>query len=297
MAEAQTSGRMRQRVAITGARGWLGRELLCQLIAKEPESEVLLLGRAAGQVALGERTYPVYPWTPEVLREWGPSHIAHLAFVTRERLSSDAGVGLESANASLTRMFLHALELPTVVGALYTSSGAATMYPMDSYARHKRLDELLISRRAAAVGKPAVIARVWSVSGRYCTKRAVFMLPNLIDQALDPSSPSIAVHAPHVVRRRFVDAGEFLYACWLDLLEGRTGIVDSGGDLIDNISLALMVRSLVAPHKPVTFSISEATVHEYHSDGLSMAALGYRTNVQFSPIETQILNTARRMDH
>lgn len=278
----------RVRLAVTGAAGWLGRELTSYVMTRSPEVDLLLLGRQRSDIQIYGQRFPVLTWTPSLLEEWQPTHIAHLAFVTRERGRGRSISEVEASNAELFLRFALAARIPSLTGALYVSSGAALQLEPDSYGQQKLRQEEKSHCLAKELGLNIGIARVWSVSGRFCTKPNEFLFYDLIRQALDPESNLIKVLSNKIIWRRYVDASQFLGACLDQLIRGKGGVWNSGGDLISNVQLAEKVRSLLAPEKHCFAPPLILGEEHYHTMSEDPDEVFYGTPIHRMNLEEQI---------
>lgn len=277
------------RLVITGATGWLGRELASVIFNRWPWVEVLLVGRSQADVALAGRILPVFPWNNKTVEDWAPTHLAHLAFSTKERSELVPRAEYLATNRTISDNFLSLFRLQSVRGALYVSSGAAVAQLDSAYGLLKAEDEVRFMDFARSHSKPLGIARIWSVSGRYCTKPSRFLFANLIQQALDQRSTSISVTADHFVWRRYVDAGQFLGSAMTRVWAGETGIWDSGGQLVSNVDLAMRVRDLLAPEKTVKYSLTSQLSDHYYVQKDDMSAFMAPSGTKPMTIDQQIL--------
>jgi len=257
-------------------------------MSRSPEIELLLLGRHSSDIQINGQQFPVRAWTPSLLEEWKPTHIAHLAYVTRDRGRGRSINEVEAENAELFRRFAVAVRIPSVVGALYVSSGAALQSEPDSYGQQKLREEEISQCLSRELGLNIGIARVWSVSGRFCTKPNEFLFYDLIRQALDPESNSIKVLSNKIIWRRYVDASQFLGACLNQLIRGNGGVWNSGGDLVSNVQLAEKVRSLLAPEKHCVAPPSILGEERYHTMSEDPDEVFSGTSIRRMNLEEQI---------
>ena len=286
------------RVAITGASGWLGRSLLHHLSREWGErlpEQVLALGASRRLVRLLDgRQVLVQAWDDEYVASWHPTLVVHLACLTPDRMQPGGEAEFAATNASLSERGLALRALSSVRGFLLASSGAATLVGTEAplaahpYALQRRRDEEL-ALRAEAV--PSVVARAWSVSGPYCTRPEAFAFSDFVHQAL--RGGPVRVRARGRVLRRYVDAGEFLALTLNGLAAGRSGLVDSTGPLVEVRDLAAEVARILGATVEAAPESPDVRADLYYSDSPAMAQWAAEQGVTLMDLEEQIRFTAR----
>jgi nucleoside-diphosphate-sugar epimerase len=276
------------RVAITGANGWLGREIIHQLQELAPEVEILALGSQVSELRLGDYSpIAINQWSATNVEQWAPTLFLHLAFLTKERMEDMSTVDYIAANRSISHAALKAFEWPSIRGVVVASSGAALTQTTEPYGALKASDEADFSEAGRRYNIPTVVARAWSLSGEFCTKPSSFMLFSLIAQALD-STDRIRIRADHEVLRRYVDAGEYLRLCLAAAAHGWTGTVDSTGELIEARELAELVQRVLGTSKPVHRPEIVGEPDRYESSEVCLANLAEAYGDPLTGLESQI---------
>ena len=290
-----------ERIAVTGATGWLGRVTLDLLRAALGEEAF------AGRVApYASRARTVDGIEVRALPTLGdaeppPDVLLHYAFVTRELVAERGLEAYVAANLEISLAVLRALSRGGVRGLFYTSSGAVygaggaleTDLRANPYGALKHLDELAFAQACKDAGTGCAIARVFNVSGPHMAKPRLFALGDLVLRA--QAGEPLTISARHPVRRSFVAAAD-VAALGLSLaLAGEDACFDTAGERVVEIGeLAEIVRAEIAgdtlpidrdydPHGPA---------HEYAGRAGEMAALARRHGVRLAPLEQQIRETA-----
>jgi nucleoside-diphosphate-sugar epimerase len=223
---------MKTRIAITGAAGWLGRELAFRLIPRQ-DFEVLLLGRRSETLNLHGVKAQIHEWTDDLAASWAPEMVVHLAYTTRERLDSFGEDAFIAANLELRDRIEKMISLKGVRRLVHVSSGAAISGNQASpYGQLKKDDEEFYRCLGEATNTSVMTARAWSLSGRFCTKPSEFLFFDVLSQ-IARGMKTITLTAQGEVWRRYVDAGDYLETCVLASLEALCGSIDSTGDLIE----------------------------------------------------------------
>jgi len=290
-----------ERIAITGATGWLGRvtiDLLRDALGADGLRRRVSAYASRAREEAGVRVRPL-----SELGAGDAAHdvILHYAFLTRERVDEQGLDGYVADNLEITLHVLRALAAGGVRGLFYTSSGAVygpdgrpeTDLRANPYGALKHIDELAFAAACRASGAGCAVARVFNVSGPHMVKPRLFALGDLVlcAQAGEP----LVVRARNPVRRSFVAAAD-VAALGLSLaLAGDDACFDTAGErVVEMGELAEVVRAEVGgdtlaierdydPHGPA---------HEYVGRAGEMRALADRYGVRMAALEQQIRDTA-----
>jgi len=282
------------RILVTGATGWLGRELIARLSVLRPEVPILAVASRHQKVHLGRLEIDALAWEFEAIAQWRPSVVVHLAFLTREREAAMGWSEYESRNRQLSDLATRLYSLPSIRAFVYASSGAALLPRSGMYGRLKAEDEERFQEKGEALGVPTTIARVWSVSGAWCPKPDHFALYDLIRQT--QLSPVVRINSAHEVVRRYVDAGEFLEICLAFAGSGGSGSIDSGGERVEIGELAQRIQQVLGIIRPIERPELTGAADGYFSDSSTMSQLARRFGVSLSGLEKQIGRSAEAVD-
>jgi nucleoside-diphosphate-sugar epimerase len=289
-----------ERIAVTGATGWLGRVTLDLLRgALGPDAFAQRVS------AYASRARVVDGLDVQALAALGdgapaPDVLLHYAFVTREHAGEQGLEAYVAANLQISLEVLRALARGGVGGFFYTSSGAVydaagrleTDLRANPYGALKHLDELAFAQACRAAGTGCAIARVFNVSGAHMAKPRLFALGDLVLCAL--AGEPLVVHARHPVRRSFVAAAD-VAALGLSLaLAGEDAVFDTAGERVVELGeLAALVRDEIAATLPVHRDYdASGPAHEYIGRAGEMAGLARRHGVRLASLEQQIRDTA-----
>jgi len=280
-----------ERIALTGANGWLGRETAFRLIQENPSQPLLALGRNPALLELpGCEPIPVHQWANTDVADWEPTVLIHLAALTKERLRGMALQAYIDENDALTQSALAISRLRSIHSVVTASSGAAISQLDHPYGAHKASEEALFRKSATEENKNLVVARIWSVSGRFCTKPEEFLFFDLLRQAVGDSE-FIEVLAENRVYRRYVDGGEFLEICLRAALSGHSGTIDSTGEVVEAGVLAECINSVLRANKRVRRAPERNGPDEYLSQSAAMEKWARATGVQVSDLSHQIVRS------
>ena len=240
------------RILILGAGGWFGSTLLHQLerATHIPDEHVLALASQPREHRIADRTWHLQTWNLPAIEAFAPTLVANFAYLTRERFDAENPDEYIQANTRLQEQFLQATQLPSVRMALTVSSGAAVALREESnpYGRMKAQEEdealaLVTDQRSI------VVARAWSVSGPFVRRPGDYAFSDLILQA---RGGHIQIAADRPVFRRYIDVGDYLDVCLTRGLQGWSGVIDSGGPLVEMQELAEQIRDVVNPLAPLS---------------------------------------------
>lgn len=279
------------RVVITGATGWMGREVLDRLSRTRPKIQVLPVASMARRLETGSRTYQIHEWSHAYISEWRPTIAVHLAFLTREAESTMSTAEYERRNHELTEAAAHLYSIPELRAAVIASSGAAIQAKGQIYGDLKARDEKIFTELSNRTGLPTVISRIWSVSGAFCTKPDLFALFDLIEQTRNRSR--VHIRARSEVWRRYVDAGEFLEVCVSAAGVGANQVIDSAGPLVEIEHLAHVIQDALGERKQIVREPLTQPPDRYFTDSQTMESWSDRLGIPLASLVEQVRRSAR----
>lgn len=288
------------KILVTGASGWFGQTAIALLA--DSHLPTFFVGSSARNVDVLGVTAQVRSLNINEIRAFKPTLVLDFAFQTREFIQE---VGLESyrqGNDALTRSALEILELPTVRRAIVCSSGAA-VYPVDAalvtyeanpYGHLKRRTEKQFEEFSVSSGKNIICLRPWSVSGPQTTKPLSFAFSSFIEQAR--RSTKIIVNSEKQVFRRYTSVSDLIAMGLAQTLklDYPYGVLDSGGELVDLVTLANRISRLSGRDIEVVSDIdNKLPIDSYHSDGLAWKLACDLSSFESESLESQILRSLK----
>lgn len=239
------------RVLVLGAGGWFGSTSLAMLDGVVPQSRVLALASEPRDQLVAGVPWRLQTWDAALAGSFAPTVVLNFAFLTRGFAATLPAEQYRATNARLTARFLEAARLPTVRTALTVSSGAAVTEPEHAYGRMKLAEE---AEALALVtpGRSVVVARAYSVSGPFARHPREYAFSSFVEQAMHGR---IAVMADRPTFRRYCDVGQYLAVSIRRALDGWSGVIESGGELVEMGELAQLVAD-ACPH-PVAVTRAE----------------------------------------
>jgi nucleoside-diphosphate-sugar epimerase len=224
------------RLLVLGGGGWFGQTMLH------------LIGSSLPVYSTASSARPgLVTWDLAHIRDFAPTVVANFAFLTRERIAVDGVEEFTRINRLLTDQFLQTLEMPHVHTAMTVSSGAAVTEPDKPYGRLKLAEEEA-ALACASTSLAVVVARAYAVSGPFVRRPRHYAFSDMILQAAEGQ---IVIKAERPTFRRYASVSDLLNVCLRSARLGITGVIESGGELVEMADLAARVVSRVNPRATV----------------------------------------------
>ena len=227
------------RLAVTGATGWLGRvvtQMALRAGLTPEDGRLRLFASRNGEMSLGEgRTVSVEALdqaTPLTGDSW---IIIHLAGLGKERTGGLSAEAFVNANSAILEALLRLSESAAGARLVYSSSGAVygtdgvpPRLDQEPYGHVKGLQEATLSAHCRQKGWGLQICRVFNVGGPCGNKQDLYALSSLAQAGLDGGP--IGIRAAPSVFRSYVHVEE-LFAVLLHALadEQSSGTIDTAG--------------------------------------------------------------------
>lgn len=245
------------RIVVLGSSGWFGREFAAMRSEVAiPDAHVLEVpGPSAGVVV-----------SDEEVAAFDPTVVLNFAFLTRERVESEGLAEFGRINSELSERFLTLARADSVRFALTVSSGAAVTEPEQPYGQMKLAEETAALDLVDAE-RTVVVLRAYSVSGGYVRRPDAYAFSDFILQA---ARGAVQVNADRPVFRRYCSVTDSLAIAMNRGLAGESGILETGGDLVEMGELARTIVQVVNPQAEINRrEIVTEDPSAYHSDDVS----------------------------
>lgn len=295
-----------RRLAIVGARGWIGRTaigLLHEALGAEVFARrVVCFGSTHSLLDLGDgQTVQQHALADLANLERSPTLLLHLAFQTKDKIAGMDPECYEEGNRVLSQAVYQALDAIGVDRLFVASSGAAAFAsdPTASadlrlYGRLKREDEMLFSSWAEArpTRRRAVIGRIYNVSGPWINKHQTYALASFILDAL--ARRAIKVEAVRPVLRGYVAVRELLSVVFAALLAAGGEAVlqfETGGEALELADVAEVVARVLGG-KVRRAPIKESEPNRYVGNHGEWQRLLARFGIEHLPLADQVAETA-----
>jgi UDP-glucuronate decarboxylase len=290
-------------VAVTGATGWLGSaatDLLISAIGPRWADQLRLYASSARETTTPAGVAIQVAELPDLIdQEPAPTHVVHLAYLTRDKAHRMPLADYVLANLKVTATVVAAVEQFRPRGIVAASSGAvrehggtlATDLQGNPYGALKHLDELMITAACDTAGTACVIPRIFSVAGPGMTDVTRYALGDIVVSAMR-GGPIVVRSGGDVVRS--YAAVEDVVAVSLALaLSGRSETFDTAGTEIevgDLATLVAKVRGLGA--ESVLRTRDDTPTDRYVGEPEPWRALLADTGLVAEPLESVVRRTA-----
>ena len=285
----------RDRVLVLGSSGWFGRTLASMLVGSQ--AEVLYVSSQTKVVGVDKTAVNMLAYNFKTISDFRPSVVIDFAFLTREKVDEFGLDRYKAVNDKLTHQLLEVAALGSVERVLVTSSGAAVYppnrdsieYEADPYGFLKARMELELENFARQSGKSVVCLRPWSVSGVFVTRPLEYAFSSIILQAMQGR---VILESRSPVLRRYCAIDDLIALGLLELSDTSPGsfrVLDSGGELIDLISLSERVVGILANNASILHRVDPAAKPDlYYSDNQSWTDTSTRHSYRAKDLNTQI---------
>ena len=267
------------RVLVFGASGWFGRELRALVALADPVPTFLWVPGPSAEVVPDDAF--VYDFHPSV--------VINFASLTRERVEAEGEQIFTATNEYLAGRFLTHAQTARVRLAVTVSSGAAVTETDHAYGRLKAAEEesalhLVDTRRTV------VVIRAYSVSGGYVRRPRDYAFSDFILQAAEGQ---VRVSASSTVHRRYCAVRDVLTVALRSGGNGRSGLFETGGSLVEMGELAEAIAAIVNPRASVTRSpLSSSVSRAYCSDNSTWLEWSAAAGVRPAELKEQITQAA-----
>lgn len=290
------------KIAITGAGGWLGTELLETLLlqngAATVASSVVCFGSKARRVLLSDGTELQIHSLAENFAETEFSGVVHLAFQTRDKVASLGHEQYCYENLKITSRAIELIETSKPKWVATVSSGAVNSYPggplennviSNPYGFTKRIEETLLRAAAEAIGANLAVGRLWGAMGKFMPPNPEYAISDFISAGL--GGREIVLNSTNKVFRRYVDAGEFMDVLVRTAEEKKNTTFDSGGHLVELGDLATLVAEKTGSEVKPRALNPEAEHNVYYPTSQLFEELASKFGVELASIKTLVERT------
>ena len=248
-----------ERILILGSSGWFGQTLI-EMLSKS-NSKLAMRGSIDGSRAVFDN---------KTIEQFQPTIVANFAFLTRNKLSMYSREQFIQINRLLIDRMHFAGQLDSVKSLLTVSSGASTdanaqdgMNSKEIYGALKKEEEKT-ALSCQTTNRSVVVLRAYSVSGPFVRNPNQYAFSSFIAQAL--LGEEIEMLATKPVFRRYISVGDLLAVGLVRAISGWSGVIESGGELLEIEELAQRVAKQLGAKLKTRNLISTEVADSYHSD-------------------------------
>jgi nucleoside-diphosphate-sugar epimerase len=296
----------RSPLVLTGASGWFGRTALYEYEQQYgPEalrSDVIACASTNRSVDIGSPYGPVQCVSLDVLDDIGDAAgLIHLAFLTRERVTSLGVDHYIDQNRAITARVAGFITRNPGIPIITTSSGAAAVFDGaevdlagDPYAALKQEDELLWRRSGAE--RMAIVFRVYAASGRFIKDPNLFALGDFLCSAL--AGDRIVIRSERPVIRSYVHIGTMMRLFWA-MLAAPCGVgfrkVDAVLHDLSLVELAVLISEIWGLPQP-SFQIDPSQpADDYRADSGPFREYLKQYRIEAPGLKEQLLETTYQL--
>jgi nucleoside-diphosphate-sugar epimerase len=235
-------------IIISGASGWLGKQLLTNyLLEQNLEVDLITaISSSKHQIQIQDKIVTTSQFSKEKINV-DPELYYDFAFLTREKIINIGPKEYMEKNLQIIESSSNLIAKLRPKKVILASSGAIyspkNRNQEDLYGKLKKLQEEKIHEICNKIGIDLIISRIFNLSGRGLDKTNTFAISNLIKAAL--TETTIVINSTVKTTRRYCDISEFLDLLVTLANSDYQGIFDSGGKKIEIRDLAqLVVKTL-----------------------------------------------------
>jgi len=289
-------------IVITGASGWFGRTALSTYeYLYGPEAirrNIKAYASSQKSIDFGSPHGPIIAEPLEAVVDLPqPFAILHLAFLTRDKVSSTGFDKYVSTNKWITSQIIHLITKYPNTPLISISSGAASVYDHsqldlenDPYGTLKKTEENLILSHS--ISRLTVLLRVYGATGRFIVAPHRFAIGSFLLQAI--SNGPVTIESKIPVWRSYIDVA-CLMTYSFSLMHDRTRTdklkINACTDIVSLLDLARMITSEFNLPSPIHSFESAKSSDIYTADPAPFLAELFRYNITPTLIQDQITTT------
>lgn len=287
----------RSKVLISGATGWLGREILNIFSETNfKKVHINLIGSKNEHVIVKEKIIEVRSFKNYKDKE-SVNNYFDFAFLGRnkfEKLGPEKYREINMEIISNSTNLIKRIRPKTVVlsgsGAIYSMKKSTKVG--DLYSDLKKIQEELIIKACDASGSNLIISRIFNLSGRGIPKENNFALVDFIIKSI--KDIDLVINSNYSVIRRYCDITQLLRLLFEMAESGQNCVFDSGGAKIELRALASEIIKVVESKSKVVASEIKSDIehdHYFSDSNLYENLLTRILSEESITIENQILKT------
>lgn len=233
-----------ENIVISGATGWLGSELLIELLRNTDFEylNIIPVSSSEGTLKLSNRV--INHFTFESLKQtYSNSCYFDFAFLTREKLRVITEAKYKEINLKIIENsvnFIKANKPKMVVlassGAVYGSNSGANRVENNLYGDLKLLQEMEIGKACREAGSKLITIRIFNLSGSGIRKIDTFAIAEFVFKSL--KNQNIFIKSNYLVTRRYCDISQLLKLVLCLVLDNKDLTFDTGGIKLEIRELA-----------------------------------------------------------
>jgi len=259
-------------ITVTGATGWLGKELV-NILSNLNISDLKLdlISSSEREIEINKKKFPTSIFTKSDSNN--VDIYFDFAFLTREKINTLGPEKYIAINKNIISNSVNLIKLKPPKTVILASSGAVYGMGINDlkgnnyiYSDLKLMQEEKIGEVCSVTGTNLIITRIFSLSGNGISKINTFAIAEMVSRAF--KNQKLQIKSKYLVHRRYCDISQLLNLL-LDLSRNRfTGVIDSGGIKIELRQLVQTIIEELGSNSEVDFPIIElnSTPDNYYSE-------------------------------
>ena len=293
----------KSKVLVSGATGWLGREILNIFAETNFEKvEINLISSKNGEVFIKGNKLEVKSFKDYKSIEPVDSYF-DFAFLGMNKLEKIGAENFKRINMEIITESTNLIKTICPKTVVLSSSGAIYNIKKSTkggviYSDLKKIQEELIAKACNTSGSNLIISRIFNLAGRSIPRESDFALVDFMIKSIE--NMDLKINSNHLVVRRYSDVTQLLKLLVEMANRGENCVFDSGGAKIELRDLASKIIKVVnSKSKIVAPEIDFETEQDYYfSDSHSYEKLLTKIMGEESiAIENQIQNTKNSLLH
>ena len=288
------------KIVIFGSTGWLGRECLALIrkcLKSEINSRLILVASKSNVIEIGDTKLSVVALDDFPIRT-KCDLVLDFSFITQEKMKKMGEKEYVLQNTKLTQRIRNYVAEVQPSNVYYASSGAAdpnflmkTNSPSKKvYGELKLEAEFQLEQICSEIESQLLINRIWSLTGTQMLEPHKYAIGDFVSQALN--NKQIVIKSSDQILRSYIDAADLLDTCFNYLLDGNSGLLNSGGYLISLLELANSISKELNTVEVLTPNlIPKQSDEDYFSPDFDLNDVAIKYGMQLQSIEEQVKNT------
>lgn len=244
-------------VTISGATGWLGRELIKILKASDlSDLKLELISSKEHEIKIDNDIFKTNVFINSKLNT--PDIYFDFAFLTREKINAFGVEKFNMLNMNIINNSVNLIKLKQPKTVILASSGAVYGEGRRNhegnnylYSMLKQIQEEKIAEACAKIGAKLIVARIFNLSGSGISKLNTFVIAEMIVNAV--KNHKLYINSDFLVFRRYCDISQLLKLLIAANKNNFTGIIDSGGIKVELHGLAQTIINELGSQSELAF--------------------------------------------
>jgi nucleoside-diphosphate-sugar epimerase len=224
--------------------------------------------------------------------------VINFSFITQEKMKQMGEKEFVLQNSKLSEQIENYISEVRPAFIYYASSGAAdpnfllnTKNPSKKvYGELKAQAEVKLEQISTEVGSQLLINRIWSITGTQMLEPHKYAIGDFVAQAL--KNKQIVISSSDQILRSYIDATDLLDTCFNHLLDGNSGLINSGGHKVSLLELANSIyRALGINEKLNPNYVPKQSDEDYYSPDFELNNVALNHGILLQDIDKQINNT------